>query len=65
MTTKRKKRGAKFRVGQIVKHRVAGFYGKILGIDWPACVYACQQNGNVEYWHESRVRPLTKREAGR
>jgi hypothetical protein len=59
---------AKFRVGQVVKHRIAGgFYMRILrykGIVGDGPAWDVMEQGKItSYWHW-QLRPLTAREIG-
>jgi len=56
----------KFRVGQVVRHRVeGGYYMKILhrhqatGLKW-----VVMEQGQIRAYRQEQLRPLTKRERG-
>lgn len=62
------RRKPKFRIGQVVRHRIeGGFYFKILrieGVGYFGFKYQVLTGGKVEEYDESKLRALRKRERG-
>lgn len=64
----RGKRKPKFRVGQVVRHRVdGGFYSRIVRVPWVQMGflrYEVIEQGKFANYYEFQLRPLTRRESG-